>query len=92
MFYENVVTLVSTVFFNVATVPNGIVAIVPLEQTKSTEAFTHSSNKCYNIFTTHLFSIVVGYSFIFYYFILTYKKGIKPIFVLTFLHDSHFGP
>ena len=51
-----------------------IVAIVPLEQTKSTETFTHLSNKCYNIFTKHLFSIVVGYSFIFYYFILTYKK------------------
>ena len=28
MFYENVVTLVSTVFFNVATVPSGTVATV----------------------------------------------------------------
>ena len=65
---------------------------VYIEQTKSTIIFTHSLNKYYNIFTKHLFLVVVGYSFIFYYFILTYKKGIKPIFVLTFLHDSHFGP
>ena len=50
------------------------IAIVPLEQTKSTIAFTHSPNKCHNIFTKHLFSVVVGHSFIFYYFILTYKK------------------
>ena len=50
------------------------VATVPLEQTKSTVAFTHSPNNCHNIFTKHLFSVVVGHSFIFYYFILTYKK------------------
>ena len=50
------------------------VATVPLEQTKSTVTFTYSSNKCYNIFTKYLFSVVVGHSFIFYYFILTYKK------------------
>ena len=50
------------------------VATVPLEQTKRMEAFTYSPNKCYNIFTKHLFSIVFGHSFIFYYFILTYKK------------------
>ena len=50
------------------------VATVPLEQTKSTVAFSHSSNKCHNIFTKNLFSVMVGYSFIFYYFILTYKK------------------
>ena len=50
------------------------VATMPLEQTKSTIVFTHSSNKCHNIFTKHLFSVVVGHSFIFYYFILTYKK------------------
>ena len=54
---------------NVATV-----AIMPLEQTKSTVAFTHSPNKCHNIFTKHLFSVGVGHSFILYYFILTYKK------------------
>ena len=50
------------------------VAIVPLEQTKSTVAFIHSPNKYHNIFTKHLFSVVVGHNFIFYYFILTYKK------------------
>ena len=54
---------------NVATV-----AIVPLEQTKSTVAFTHSPNKYHNIFTKYLFSVVIGHSFIFYYFILTYKE------------------
>ena len=47
---------------------------VHIEQTKSTVAFTHSPNKCHNIFTKHLFLVVVGHSFIFYYFILTYKK------------------
>ena len=47
---------------------------VHIEQTKSTVDFTHSPNKCHNIFTKKLFSIVVGHSFIFYYFILTYKK------------------
>ena len=46
---------------------------VHIEQT-NTVTFTHSSNKCHNIFTKHLFSVVVGHSFIFYYFILTYKK------------------
>ena len=50
------------------------VATMPLEQTKSIVVFTHSPNKCHNICTKHLFSVVVGYSFIFYYFILTYKK------------------
>ena len=45
-----------------------------IEQTKSNVVFTHSPNKCYNTFTKHLFSVVVGHSFIFYYFILTYKK------------------
>ena len=50
------------------------VVIVLLEQTKSTVIFTHSLNKCHNIFTKHLFLVVVGHSFIFYYFILTYKK------------------
>ena len=50
------------------------VATVPLEQTKSMVAFTHSANKCHNIFIKHLFSVVIGHSFIFYYFILTYKK------------------
>ena len=47
---------------------------VHIEQTKSTVVFTHSSNKCHNIFTKHLFLVMVGYSFIFYYFNLTYKK------------------
>ena len=47
---------------------------VHIEQTKSTVAFTHSPNKCHNIFTKHLFSVVIGHNFIFYYFILTYKK------------------
>ena len=45
-----------------------------IEQTKSTVACRHSPNKCHNIFTKHLFSVVVSYSFIFYYFILIYKK------------------
>ena len=47
---------------------------VHIGQTKSTVTFIHSLNKCHNIFTKHLFLIVVGHSFIFYYFILTYKK------------------
>ena len=47
---------------------------VYIEQTKSTVTFIHSPNKCHNIFTKHLFSVVVGHNFIFYYFILTYKK------------------
>ena len=50
------------------------VSTVPLEQTKSTVTFIHSPNKCHNIFTKHLFPVMVGHSFIFYYFILTYKK------------------
>ena len=44
---------------------------VHIEQIKSTIAFTHSLNKCHNIFTKYLFLVVVGHSFIFYYFILT---------------------
>ena len=47
------------------------------EQTKSTVLFTHSLNKCHNIFTKHLFLVMVGHNFIFYYFIilfLNYKK------------------
>ena len=47
---------------------------VHIEQTKITVVFKHSPNKCHNIFTKHLFSVVVGHIFIFYYFILTYKK------------------
>ena len=43
--------------------------IVHIEQTKTTVAFTHSPNKCQNIFAKHLFSIVVGHKFVFYYFI-----------------------
>ena len=45
-----------------------------LNKPKSTVVFTHSPNKYHNIFTIHLFSIVVNHSFIFYYFILTGKK------------------
>ena len=41
------------------------IATVPLEQTKNTVTFTHSPNKCYNIFTKHLFSVMVSHSFIF---------------------------
>ena len=47
---------------------------VYIEQTKSTVVFTHSLNKCHNIFTKNLFSVMVGHNFIFYNFILTYKK------------------
>ena len=43
------------------------VATVSLEQTKSTVTFIYSPNKCHNIFTEHLFSVVVSHSFIFYY-------------------------
>ena len=54
-----------------ATIPT-----VPLEQTEVAlfEHWHFLPNKCHNMFTKHLFSIVVGYNFIFYYFILTYKK------------------
>ena len=45
-----------------------------LSKQKCTVAFTHSYNKCYNIFTKHLFSVVVVHSLIIYYFISTYKK------------------
>ena len=45
-----------------------------IRQTKSTITFIHLPNKYYNIFTKHLFLVIIGYSFIFYYFILTYKK------------------
>ena len=48
--------------------------IVHIEQTKNTVVFTYSPNKYHNIFTKHLFSVVVSHNFIFYYFILTYKK------------------
>ena len=47
---------------------------VHIEQTKNTVTFTHLPNKCHNIFTKYLFLVVVGHNFIFYYFILTYKK------------------
>ena len=47
---------------------------IHVEQTKSIVVFTHSPNKCHNIFTKHLFSVIIGHNFIFYYFILTYKK------------------
>ena len=47
---------------------------IHIEQTKSTVTFTHSPNKCHNIFIKYLFLVVVDHSFIFYYFILTYKK------------------
>ena len=41
---------------------------VHIEQTKSIITFTHSLNKCHNIFTKHLFLVVVGHSFIFLLF------------------------
>ena len=47
---------------------------VYVEQTKSTVIFTHSPNKCHNIFRKYLFLVVISHNFIFYYFILTYKK------------------
>ena len=40
---------------------------VHIEQTKSTVAFTHSPNKCYNIFIKYLFSFVVGHRLLFYF-------------------------
>ena len=43
---------------------------VHIEQTKSTVIFIHLPNKCHNIFTKYLFSVMVDHSFIFYYFIL----------------------
>ena len=46
-------------------------------QTKSILVFTHLPNKCHNIFTKYLFLVVIGHNFIFYYFILTYKKLIS---------------
>ena len=49
-----------------------IVGTASLEQTKNTVTFTHSPNKCHNIFTKHLFSVVVVHSFIFYYFIILF--------------------
>ena len=39
----------------------------------TTVGFTHSHNKCYNIFTKNLFSVVIGHNLVFYYFISTYK-------------------
>ena len=47
---------------------------IHIEQTKSIVTFTYSPNKCHNIFTEHVFSVIVGHGFVFYYFILTYKK------------------
>ena len=47
---------------------------IHIKQTISIVTFTNSTKKCHKIFTKHLFSIVIGHSFIFYYFILTYRK------------------
>ena len=47
---------------------------IHIKQTKSTVVFTYSPNKCHNIFTKHLFLVVVCHIFKFYYFILIYKK------------------
>ena len=44
------------------------IATVPLEQIKNIITFTHSLNKYHNIFTKHLFLVVVGHSFIFLLF------------------------
>ena len=41
---------------------------VLIEQTKRIVVFTHSPNKCHNIFTKYLFAVVIGHSFIFYWF------------------------
>ena len=35
-----------------------------LSKLKNIVAFIHSHNKCYNIFTKHLFSVVIGHSLI----------------------------
>ena len=45
-----------------------------MNKPKNIVVFTYSPNKCHNIFTKHLFLVMIGYNFIFYYFILTYKK------------------
>ena len=39
------------------------IATVPLEQTKNIVTFTHSPNKCYNIFTKHLFWLIKNWQF-----------------------------
>ena len=61
----------------------GTIAIVPVNETKSTVATVHTHihdkaktlhDKCCNIFSKHLFLVVIGYSLIFYYFISTCKK------------------
>ena len=51
---------------------------VHIKQTKSIVVFIHLPNKCHNIFTKYLFSVVVGHNFIFYYFILTWLTKITP--------------
>ena len=50
---------------------------IHIEQTKSIVTFIHSPNKHHNIFTKYLFSVMIDHNFIFYYFILTYKKLIS---------------
>ena len=52
-----------------------------LNKPKCSIVFTHLHHKCYNIFRENIyiyiyifFSVVVGHSLIFYYFISTYKK------------------
>ena len=47
---------------------------VHIEQTKSIITFTHSLHKCHNIFTKYLLLVVVGHSFVFYYYFVTSKK------------------
>ena len=49
-----------------------------IKQTKNIVAFIHLPNKCHNIFTKYLFSVVVCHNFIFYYFILTWLTKITP--------------
>ena len=41
---------------------------------RSQKLWKYCDNKCYNIFTKHLFLFVISHSLIFYYFISTYKK------------------
>ena len=47
---------------------------VYMEQIKNMIIFTYLFNKCHNIVIKYLFLVLINYNFIFYYFILIYKK------------------
>ena len=47
---------------------------VYMEQIKNMIIFTYLLNKCHNIVIKYLFLVLINYNFIFYYFILIYKK------------------